>query len=262
MTSSAYKEREARLQEAKEAYLKAKKSQKKRGRGGRRQKRPVVKHFAEIFDVNYRSLLQRISGGNSRSTRSRTNERLDKAQYEAIFEYIDRLDQIGAPPTPNMLKATANEILKRNHQDSSIPPPTVGDNWPYRFIKKHPQYFKRRMQAMDPKRTDAERISDLRTWFGELDIIIEAHGIQDEDIYNMDETGFRLGHGKDENVISRYSRERVSIGSAFTRTLTTVIECIGVDGSVLPPFIIMTGRKNMVNWLVHLICKRFYIILI
>lgn len=75
MPSSGYKQNEVKLQEAKEAYLRVKKSIRKRRRGGKRQKLPAVKQFADSYNVNYRALLQRINGGQSRSTRPRTNER-------------------------------------------------------------------------------------------------------------------------------------------------------------------------------------------
>lgn len=220
-------------------------------------KLPSIRTLAKNNQLPYQRLLRKINGGNSRSTRARTNERLDKAQYEALFIYIERLDAAGVPPTPEMVRIAANEILERNHQDSATKPPTVGKDWAYRFIKKHPQYNKRKLKAIDPKRTDAERISDIRRWYGELDVTIEAWGIQDEDIYNMDETGFQIGQGRDENVITQSSVDG-KISSSFTRTLVTVIESIGVSGHVLPPFIIMPGKRHMVNWLVYLFHEDSY----
>ena len=63
----------------------------------------------------------------------------------------------------------------------------------------------------------------------------------------MNETGFRLGQGKDENTITCYLKRQSNILSFYTRTLVIFLECIGVDGQVLPPFIIMPGKHHMVN---------------
>lgn len=256
MTASKYRETEARIQQAKEAYLRAKKAQENT------KNRVTVKSFAESYDVPYDRLRCRINGVNSRSTRPRTNQRLDRAQYETLYQYIDRLDHARTAPTPQLLRKDVNEILKRNHENPFIKPPTISKNWPYRFLKLHPEYTKKKVKKIDPKRSDAERIEDIRGWFGELDIIMEAYGIQEGDIYNMDETGFRLGEGKDENTISRADTKQAKVSSSYTRILVTILECIGIDGQVLPPFIIMPGKRHMVNWYAHVFYKRIYITLI
>ena len=260
MPASKYQETETKIQQAKEAYLQAKKNQK------RVKNRVTIKYFAKQYKVPYERLRYRIRGGNSRSTRPRTNDRLENAQYETVYQYIDRLDCVGAAPTPQLLRKDVNEILARNHSDPSTKPPTVGKNWPYRFLRTHPEYIKQKSKKIDPKRSDAERIEDIRGWLEELDVIMEAYGVQDGDIYNMDETGFRLGEGKDENTITRYSNKgkgkSKNISSSYNRTSITILECIGVDGQVLPPFLILPGKRHMVNWYAHTFYKRIYIILI
>ena len=248
MNSSNYKQREDRLQEAKKAYIETKNVIKKRRWSQKCQKLPPVKSFAKTFNVNYRSLLQWIRGENSRSSQNRTNEWLNEHQYQTIFEYIDRLNQIEASSTLNMLQEITDRILQRNHQNPTVSSSKIGKNWPYRFVKKHPQYFRQKMKIMNPKRIDAERLSDLCTWFDELEMLIEAYSIQNEDIYNMNETGFRLDHERNENIISCFSSDRITVASMFNQILITVIECIGVNEKILSFFIIMPEKKQMTNW--------------
>jgi hypothetical protein len=82
--------------------------------------------------------------------------------------------------------------------------------------------------------------------------VIEAYGIQPRDIYNMDETGFRIGQGKRvEGVYTKYPQRAPSassIDSASQRKLVTSVECIFQDGWVLPPLIIMPGDVQMRDW--------------
>lgn len=48
------------------------------------------------------------------------NERLNKLQYQIIFEFVDCLNQIDTSSILNMLREIENEILKRNYQNSTI----------------------------------------------------------------------------------------------------------------------------------------------
>jgi hypothetical protein len=60
---------------------------------------------------------------------------------------------------------------------------------------------------------------------------MEAYGVQEGDIYNMDES-FRLGEGKDENTISRADLKQAKVSSSYTRILVMILECIGIDRQV------------------------------
>lgn len=260
MRSANYQKQEIRLQEVKKIYLNEKNAIRKRRREKKKQKSSAIKTFVRVYNVNYKSLLQRINESQSRFTRLSTNERLNKAQYAVIYEYIDRLNQAEISSISKMLKKIANEILKRNHQNSKSFF-TVSKDWVYRFIKKHFRYYKRKMKIMNSKKSDAKRISNLRIWFEKLNVLIEDHEIQDENIYNINETDFCLEHERDENVITDYSKRQLKIKSEFTRTLMMTIECIEIDEKMISSFIIMSEKKQMINWFVHSICMRIYIFL-
>ena len=68
---------------------------------------------------------------------------------------------------------------------------------------------------------------------------INKYGIQDEDIYNFDETGFMMGVASTAKVVTaserRHKPKSVQPGN---REWTAVIQGIGADGWAMPPFII------------------------
>jgi hypothetical protein len=55
-----------------------------------------VTKLAREYGVSYIGLRARIAGKASKSAQKPINRCLDPAQYSALYEYLDRLDDIGA----------------------------------------------------------------------------------------------------------------------------------------------------------------------
>lgn len=63
----------------------------------------------------------------------------------------------------------------------------------------------------------------------------------------MDETGFRIGMGKDQLVVTKRKRTHY-FAIPENRESATCIEAISAAGQYCPAFIIMTGQLHMSNW--------------
>ena len=63
----------------------------------------------------------------------------------------------------------------------------------------------------------------------------------------MDETGFRIGVGKDQLVVTRRRKVRY-FGLPTNRESATAIEGISAAGVFLPAFLILSGKVHMSNW--------------
>ena len=59
----------------------------------------------------------------------------------------------------------------------------------------------------------------------QIAIAVNAIGIQSEDYYNMDKTGFRIGVGKDQWSITKVSDRPLYLPSANDWDLITAVEC-------------------------------------
>ena len=75
-----------------------------------------------------------------------------------------------------------------------------------------------------------------------------SNGIQQCDIYNFDESGFRIGVGKNQRVATRTADRPLSLGSNTNRETFTVVEAISGDGYVLPPMVIVSGVLHQERW--------------
>jgi hypothetical protein len=85
----------------------------------------------------------------------------------------------------------------------SHPPLTVSKNWPTAFIERREELRSRYSRKYDYKRALDEDPKVLRAWFATVQRIIDENGIQPEDIYNFDETGFAMGLISTQKVVTR-----------------------------------------------------------
>jgi hypothetical protein len=70
---------------------------------------------------------------------------------------------------------------------------------------------------------------------------MEKYGIDPADIYNMDETGFRIGVIAGRIVITHLTTKAVYLADPDNRESLTAVETIGADGSTIPPMLILKG---------------------
>ena len=158
--------------------------------------------LAREFDAPYRRLLARIHGQKSYQDRSPTNILLTDAEERTVKAWIEQLDTIGTPPTNRMIIGCANAVLARANPHLD-PPRTVSPNWVYGFLKRLPDGYERVEQTpIDPKRLNAQDLGVLQTWFDRLKIQLDTKKITYTNIWNFDETGFRVGQGKKETVVT------------------------------------------------------------
>ena len=73
------------------------------------------------------------------------------------------------------------------------------------------------------------------------------YGILNQDIWNMDETRFCIGVGRDQLVITRQKRQ-LYLEVPTNRESATVVEAISGGGCYIPAFLILSGIRHMARW--------------
>ena len=201
------------------------------------------------YHVPYHALQSRIKGNPSRKAPLPANQTLDKAQEDAVKLWIKQLDEAGRPPTAEMVTNCTNTILCQSHENPETTPPTISKMWTYHFLQHLPPEYKCvKQHPMDPKHIWAEDIGIVQTFYDHWEIAIKTHGIWPCNIYNMDETGFQIGQGKVEKVITAFPEASANIGSAMTCKLVTVVECISAEGKAINPFLVLAGSYHLEDW--------------
>jgi len=161
---------------------------------------PNIAHAARDFDVNERKFRNRFNGIPSKSEYGGHNKTLTDDQELAVCHCLNRMDQTGISSRPRMLRSVADSILARNHDEPDTPP-LIDPDLSRRFLKHHPKYIKRKSKPLAHDRKNTHDPADIRAHFEKSKAACDFSGIQTGDMYNYDETGFRVGIGRVHEVI-------------------------------------------------------------
>jgi hypothetical protein len=91
------------------------------------------------------------------------------------------------------------------------------------------------------ERKAAHRKKDLELYFKEFNDAIVKYGINPADIYNIDETGFRIGAIIRRTVITHLSTKAVYLTDPNNQESLTAVETVYTDGSTIPLMLILKG---------------------
>jgi hypothetical protein len=146
-------------------------------------------------------------------------------RFHQLGDHQQRLNRLGATFIWQQTQCKACGSRAFFFEDPNTESPVVGAQWTKRFLERHPEYFIRKQSTMDIDRKNAHDPERFRKWFAEFKKICDQHGIQPRDIYNFDETGFRIGIGKDQWVILSLTISHTpQPHTPITQCLTTKIE--------------------------------------
>ncbi|SCO92492.1 related to transposase [Fusarium oxysporum] len=137
----------------------------------------------------------------------------------------------------------ANSLLA----DRNAPP--VGKRWAHNFVKRRPELKTRFFRKYDYQRAKCEDPTIILGWFRLVQNTIAKHGIQSEDIWNFDETGFMMGVISSGMVVTGSERlGRPKLVQPGNHEWITVIQAINAEGWAIEPFIIGAGQYHFANW--------------
>lgn len=205
-----------------------------------------VATVARKFNITRQRLQRRCKGITARPGMQAANTKLSAEEEVAICHYINRLDNASFAVRPEFITDAANYILKERSSSTKQHFPTVGQNWTSRFISRH-GYSKKLQKKLDSNRYAAEEPKRVESYFQQLQEVITNEGLIPDDIWNMDETGFRIGAGKDQLCVTKRRRAQL-FSMPENRESATAIEAISAGGAFLPAFLILSGQNHMASW--------------
>jgi len=168
---------------------------------------------------------------------------LDIVEEEVLRKYIIDLDDRGMPPRVANVEDMAN-LLSQSRGGAP-----VGKHWVRRFIDRNPDLKIKINRKYDYQRALCENPDIISGWFGLVANTKAKYGIQEDDIYNFDETGFMMGVIGSTLVVTRADRRgKAKSVQPGNREWATAIECINSQGWCLPPFLIVSGQYHLANW--------------
>jgi hypothetical protein len=122
------------------------------------QERPNVAATARKHNIARRTLAHRFKGetGPNREATSYSRKQLTDTQEETLIAYVNKLNDRGFPPTPQILKNIAESIAHT----------TLGRNWVARFCERHrTRLASVYLRTIDHKRKIADNSQHFQHFF-------------------------------------------------------------------------------------------------
>lgn len=216
-----------------------------------RHLKPNISSYAKAHNLGYKRLLRAYNNAPTRSDKKPTNCRLNDTQDLALERYLDAINAIGFGIHHRMIAQQAYALLQESYIGPDESPPPLGNNWARRWLQRHQKYRRIKTKPMEVQRMLAQQPDALRQWFEQLQATIEQLGVQHDDMYNMDETGCRIGVASSQYVYST-GGQQVFIANANNRELITLVECVCSTGFAIEPMVIIKAATIMEQWVVDL----------
>lgn len=213
--------------------------------------KPNISSYATLHNLPYQRLLRAYKDAPTRSDRKPNNCRLTDAQDYALERYLDAINAIGFGIHHRMIAQQAYALLQETYIGVDEEPPQLGKNWARRWLHRHPKYRRVKSKPMEVQRMLAQQPEALRQWFDQLEATMAELGVQPHDMYNMDETGCRIGVATSQYVYSVGGRD-VFVANANNRELVTLVECVNSGGYAIEPMVIIKAKSLMEHWVVDL----------
>jgi DDE superfamily endonuclease/Tc5 transposase DNA-binding domain/helix-turn-helix, Psq domain len=159
-----------------------------------------VREAARLFNIPRTTLQARLSGRENRVDIRANSHKLTQIEEDSLKKWIISMDIRGAAPRPSTVREMANILLAIR---GSTPVQTVGENWVYTYMKRHYKLSTRFSRRYNYKRTKCKDPKIIQGWFNLVQTTILENGIDPDDIYNFDETGFAIGLIATAKVIIR-----------------------------------------------------------
>ncbi|BCS23639.1 uncharacterized protein APUU_40083S [Aspergillus puulaauensis] len=205
-----------------------------------------TRRAAEVFNMPPSTLRDRLQGRQYRAEQRANSHRLSETQEEVLIRWIVSRDMRGAAPRPSQVTEMANLILQADNPPGYTP---LSKNWTTTFTRRRPEVKSRFARRYNYQRAKCEDPRVIRAWFEQLQRVRIEYGIQDEDIFNFDETGFTMGILATSKVVTRANIPgKPHLIQPGNREWVTTIESINTIGWALPSTIIFKEKIYIEGW--------------
>jgi hypothetical protein len=204
--------------------------------------------------ISTSTLARRAKGGLSRQEANEPNQFLTAGEEKALAKWITQMTAAGCPVRHILLREIALEVKKEraatvnDESEVLVTYTPTGKEWTQRFLRRHPQLKTAIVHSIEASRLKDVNREVVANFFETFKRTIEEEGIIDENIYNVDETGFALGTIQAARAIIDSTVPLTYHAQPGRQEWVTVIECISADGMSISPLVIFKGENVNGRW--------------
>lgn len=178
---------------------------------------------------------------------------LKKEEATEVIKFAVEVGEWGHGFSHCRLKEHVNAIVQAR-VGPKFPEAAVGQQWTYRFLKKHSDQL--HLYVARPLSTERDQAvnENANTKYFDMVEDLQLHGDEGEAVaakctWTLDERGFQAnGNEGFERVIRAKGKKVQHQQQKGTRENITVIVTICADGTALPPAVIFKGQGYLVKW--------------
>ncbi len=192
---------------------------------------------AKDWGIPLSTLYGRSKGRVSNREAQQHTQRLSIDQESRIVKWALVQGELGLAPTHAQIKDFVRRILAAGGDREPL-----GKRWMEGFKARNPAIKTLKGKRMEVARLKGVTAEAIKAHFDNLNLP-EVRKIPPEHRYNMDETGIMEGFGINGLVVGSSERKSIPVKSPQSRVWTSIVECIGATGKMLPPGVIFRGKQ-------------------
>jgi hypothetical protein len=211
---------------------------------------------ADDYGVPRETFRRQLKGGKTRKEAGKCREKLLPSETLAVIDYIYYLNDLGIPATTTTVLEMFQEKLQQRYANEmgvsvrsldgqALPIEyTAKPHTVRRWVERYPEIKTMLARTLESKRARQTRRDIAVDFLAKLKKMIRKHNIHDQDIWNMDETGYSQGSsmGPATKVIVPASAKHSSRTSSDSREWVSVMESINASGVASAPYFIFKGK--------------------
>ncbi|CAH2016177.1 unnamed protein product, partial [Acanthoscelides obtectus] len=208
----------------------------------------------EFYGVPISVICQRLSGKRRTPIDSVARGRKPALSAEVentIEKCILARAQYGYPCDKNELQDLVKTYVESKELQTSFKNNRPGDDWYYDFLKRHLALSVKKPELLQKLRKDARKPKVVYNFYEILRQTLISKDLISPDkacfIYNADESVIPSDPSR-IRAIGQKGRPLCRVSGGSGRENTTVLACIGADGSVLPPLVVFKGAAVQPRW--------------
>lgn len=213
-----------------------------------------IKKASAVYNVPKTTLRRRARNKNKRASEGKKDlggrqPILCEAMETDLVRYIVKMEEMFFGLTMEDVRKLAYQIAVRNNMIEGTSGPYVnkdsfGQDWLKGFLKRHPEITPRTPEATSAARARGFNREVVGQFFDVYEKLMDKYKFQPQNIFNVDETGMTTVQGTGAKILAMKGRRQVGcLTSAERGQLVTVVICMSVTGSFIPPFFIFPRTR-------------------
>ncbi len=194
--------------------------------------------------VGRSTIRKRLAGSLPHHQAHGGQQKIPEEMEAILVQWILAEDRAGQAPGYARTRAMAEEMLEACGLPSGL-----GENWHKRFNTRHPEIKAVNSRHVDAARINACNSATILAFFERLKEIKREYRINDDNCYNVDETGSQMGDTGREKVFcdAQGSGPALVKRPALEKWITS-LETICATGGSIKPLLIFAAKSLWTTW--------------